>query len=471
MKRINTLQRSLAKYLSVLLLFLTVGCEDFIQIDPPKNELISATVFTNDATANSAMRGIYSFIASSGSPFSGFSQCIATAAGLQSDELFTRSSSSTFQQLYNNSLETNHSAVGGIWNGIYQIIYYTNSVLDGLSKSSSVSEDLRAQLSGEAKFIRAFCYFYLVNLWSDVPLVLTTDYRESIAIERIQSSLVYDQILADLKDSEILLSDDYAIGGGERVRANRWTATAMLARVYLFLEDWANAEMKATEVISNTGTYKLCSDLNEVFLKNNTEAILQLFPTTSDIDTWEGQLFNPFPSESSVTALPLKSETASAFDSLDARLVNWVKSKVVNGVTYYYPYKYKIKDSGDTKIEYSVILRLGEQFLIRAEARTRQGKIIGTNSAELDVNTIRSRAGLTATTATTQDEMLRAIEQERKFELLSEWGHRWFDLKRTDKANTVLGPIKSDWQPTDMLWPIPQMEMNLNHLLQQNPGY
>ena len=138
------------------------------------------------------------------------------------------------------------------------------------------------------------------------------------------------------------------------------------------------------------------------------------------------------------------------------------------GSTLYYPFKYKVM-SGTNLTEYYITLRLAEQFLIRAEARAQQGNISG---AKTDVNVIRTRAGLPNTTANDKGGLLNAIEQERRIELFAEWGHRWFDLKRTGRATTVLGSLKpATWQPTDELWPIPQSQINLNPSLTQNNGY
>lgn len=110
-----------------------------------------------------------------------------------------------------------------------------------------------------------------------------------------------------------------------------------------------------------------------------------------------------------------------------------------------------------------------EQYLIRAEARAYQVNISG---AQEDLNIIRNRAGLSDTSATTQQDLLSAILQERRLELFTEIGHRWFDLKRTGQAGTVLAPLKPAWQERNLLLPIPETELILNPNLQpQNPGY
>jgi hypothetical protein len=123
-----------------------------------------------------------------------------------------------------------------------------------------------------------------------------------------------------------------------------------------------------------------------------------------------------------------------------------------------------------------MVLRLGEQYLIRAEARAQQGKVTGAGSAEEDLDAIRTRAGLSPTTASTQAQMLDAILQERRVELFAEWGHRWLDLKRTntiDQVMSVVAPSKGGvWESYKALYPIPFNELLLNPKLKpQNPGY
>jgi hypothetical protein len=115
------------------------------------------------------------------------------------------------------------------------------------------------------------------------------------------------------------------------------------------------------------------------------------------------------------------------------------------------------------------MLRLAEQYLIRAEARAKLGKLA---EARTDVDAVRSRAGLAGLNSSlNQTQLLSAIETERLHEFFGEFGHRWLDLKRTDRATAVLSPIKSNWQATDVLYPIPQAQILINNKLTQNPGY
>jgi hypothetical protein len=170
-----------------------------------------------------------------------------------------------------------------------------------------------------------------------------------------------------------------------------------------------------------------------------------------------------------VPAYTLRNETYQSFESAaDLRRSSWTITKTIAGKIYYGINKYKVNTG--TGNEYSVALRLAELYLIRAEARAQQGNL-GTAKADLDM--IRTRAALPAVSASlTQAQMLAAIEQERKVELFGEWGHRWLDLKRTSRADAVIGAIKpATYKPTSVLYPVPQSQILLNNSLTQNPSY
>lgn len=187
-------------------------------------------------------------------------------------------------------------------------------------------------------------------------------------------------------------------------------------------------------------------------------------------NTAEGNAFIP----ASTTAKPtyvLTPALMAAFEQGDARKTAWLKTTAVSGQNYVFPFKYKQRSAavpGTPPSEHYVILRLTEQYLIRAEARARQSNLDG---AKADLNVVRTRSGLSNTLATDESSLLLAIEKERQREFFAEWGHRWFDLKRTGRADAVLGSIKPGWQTTDALYPIPFLEIQNNPFLTQNPGY
>src|SRR5690606_35802333 len=154
----------------------------------------------------------------------------------------------------------------------------------------NISIAVRQQLLGEALFCRAFFHFYLVNLFGPVPYVKTTDHLQNSVASRDGITLVYQHIINDLQESKKLLSENYMSPSNtettERVRPNTYAAAALLARVYLYLEQWSLAMEEANFVISNSTSYSLISHPTGVFLKNNKEAIWQLMAAIPKLNTY-----------------------------------------------------------------------------------------------------------------------------------------------------------------------------------------
>ncbi len=454
----------------ILLALLFQSCERFVETSAPKTESATATVYSDEVGATSVIRGIYHEMVLGGYA-SGQAQAISCIAGMSADEFVC------YNPLYN-EFANNFIAPGSLtnsvfWTSAYKTIYASNAALEGVSASTGINTAAKNQLIGEAKFLRAFSHFYLTSLYGDVPLVMTTDYRVNASLSRTGRDAILAQVIADLKDAAKLLSQDFQFTGSERVRVTSWAAQAMLARVYLFTGDWTNAEAAANGVIANTGLFKISPDLTTVFLKNSTEAIWQLMPVTPNQNTNEGIVFVP----SSPTSLPqtvaLTASLISSFETNDKRKTNWTGNQVVAGTTIYYPFKYKVSKPNLPLTEYSMVLRLPEQYLIRAEARAKQNRF---TEAMADLDVIRLRAGLpsiqTKIAVPNVNNLLAAVEQERKVELFSEWGHRWFDLKRWNRADAVLLPLKPGWTSAAALYPIPPSELANNpNLGPQNPGY
>ena len=441
------------------------SCKKFVSIDPPITRLVASSVFENDQTAMAAMNGIYSFMESSGGFASGSNKSVGFFSGISSDELTNYTSFPNTIQFYQNQLsKTNTDLYNYLWQIPYQCIYNANSILEGLSGSTQISPMVKQELTGESKFIRAFCNFYLVNLFGDIPLILTTNYKANSDAIRTKKALIYQQIITDLIDAQGLLAQDFSFSNGERVRPNKWAATALLARVYLYTGDWKDAEPEATSIINQSSLFSLVDDLDQVFLANSSEAIWQLMPNIPGQNTGEGNIYILDSDPQYATISP---QLINAFEPGDLRMETWVGDTIIGSNTYYYPFKYKVKAS-ETLTEYSMVLRLAEQYLIRAEARAYLNDITGALS---DINTIRSRAGLNTISVSDQVALLKAVQQERQVELFTEWGHRWMDLIRTNQATPILSLIKMNWQASDTLYPIPQEEIQVDPNLTQNEGY
>lgn len=452
------------KQIIVLLLVCCLfGCESFTEVDTPQSQLTTPAVFENATTADAAMTDIYARLREDGM-VTGTLGGLSSLMGNYSDEMKYFGSSIDIEQFNNHTIVPSNSLITSLWNGTYGQIYAANLMLEGFRNSAALRAEDKVRLTGEALFIRAYLHFYLVNLFGDVPYVTTTDYMINAAILKTPQEQVWQNIITDLKESENFLPEAYPTA--EKIRPNKAVATAMLARVYLYRQDWPNAVAKATAVIENPN-YAWVNNPAMEFLRESTAAIWALHPGVAGVNTKDARTFI---FSSGPPAKPALSPAfVSTFETGDQRRNLWIRTVTNSAGTWYCPYKYKKTLGTATSQEYTILFRLAEQYLIRAEAYAKMGNIAG---AQADINKIRNRVGLANTAATTSENLLLAIAHERSVELFTEQGHRWFDLKRTGKAAEVLSPIKSGWQSTQLLLPLPQAELLLNYnLLPQNPGY
>jgi hypothetical protein len=455
------------------LLFLsgiTISCKKLIDI--PGNlptQIQQSQEFADSASTMGAVAGVYSYPSNGGGTFTFNDGYLSLCTGLTSDELSTTVTFIDAQALYNYSLTPFNSYMNNLWSNPYAGVYPVNAILTEVPLSPGLSASFKKEIVAEMKVVRSLYYFNLLNLFGAVPLVTSIDYKTTTRIPRSSVDSVYSQILRDLTDAQQALPMDYPSAG--RYRPNLYVVSAFLAKVHLYRQEWQAAYDAAGTVIGSN-IYNLENDLNNVFLDGSQEAIWQLPATGSYQVTMDAANFVPYTS-GTAPIYPLTSHMVNAFESGDQRLQDWTGSVVLNGGSgpnVYYPYKYKNISASAPTTEDFMIFRLAEQYLIRAEAAAHLGK---GSDALADVNIVRARAGLGASTAdpASQSEVLNAIMHERQVELFTEWGNRWFDLKRTGMADAVLGTEKTGWQPYAALYPVPHAQVLLDGLLSQNPGY
>jgi starch-binding outer membrane protein, SusD/RagB family len=468
--------------LSGILIFLTINCcscKKLVSIPPPVNTITTSQLFSTDQQATEAMAGVYYAMINNGIG-QAFNGGMTIYCGASADEFlfFDQSNNSNVQFQMNQLVSTNYIIAANFWQTAYFSIYGCNSIIEGVGASTGIHDSVKNELIGEAEFVRAFVNFYLVNLFGPVPLVTTIDYNKTSLLANSSVDTIYAAILTDLKDAQNRLPTDYSAGYGQRIIPNRWAATALLSRVYLWRGDWNDAAVQASGIIGNSGLYSLVSPLSNVFLINSTEAIWQLQQSIKTYPynaTHEGAEIIPADSTSE-PFLYLTPTLLNAFESQDNRRALWVDSTIYSGVTYYYPYKYQIGpsqiSSTSTYSEYYMVLRLAEQYLIRAEAEA-NGANGGVSAAIGDLDTIRIRAGLPAYAGPSDpNSVLTAIEHERQVELFGEWGHRWLDLKRWGNASGLLSLDKGvTVSGNSLLFPIPFGELQVDPNLKQNLGY
>ncbi len=470
MKTVNFMASALAEALrhllalaALALLMFFSSCDNFVEVELPSSQLSSQAVFADASTANAAMLSVFAKMRDTGILNGGMGASMAM--GAYADELdYYGNASGAAAPFYNNSLMAANPDVARWWSNAYNQVYGANAVLEGVEASASLPQPVKDRLTGEALFARAFLHFYLASFYGPVPYVEVTDYRINSTLPRLALGEVYDRVASDLEQAVQLLPADYP--EGERIRPNKSAAMALLARTHLYNGSWANAANAASAVI-NDAQYGWETNLDNVFVKAAPGAIWQFMPAVPGRNTIEGQTFIFLSGPPQLVAL--SPALLGAFEAGDQRLVKWVKTVTNAAGSWKHAFKYKLRTSTATSQEYSIVLRLAEQYLIRAEARARQGEL---TAALEDLDKVRLRAGLPGSPAATQQEILDAILAERRAELFTEFGHRFLDLKRFDRLNQALTPVKPGWDTTDALLPVPESEFVLNPALSpQNPGY
>jgi len=441
------------------------SCKKLITIPSnPPSSVTQQQQFADSATAITAVAGVYAYNIGNGFAYSDGQ--LTTACGLSADEL-SYNYTDDAMQFYSYNLTPLNSGIITLWGYPYRSIYQVNAVLNGITGNANLSTAFQQQITGEMEVVRALYYFNMVNLFGGVPLVTSISYKETQRLPRSTAAAIYSQVMADLTDARGKLTASYPSAG--RARPNLYTAIALLAKVNLYQNNWQSAYNEADSVI-RSGLYNLTNTpLTGVFLEGSQEAIWQIPANQGFYGVSDAQRFIPY-SPGAIPNYILATSLLTAFETGDKRLQDWVGATTLNGTTMYYPYKYKNVSASSTPTEDQMILRLAEMYLIRAEAAAHLNRL---TEALADVNIIRTRAGLAASTAdpASQTAVLNAVMHERQVELFCEWANRWYDLKRTGTAQTVLSAVKTGFSANAALYPIPQAQIQLNNQLIQNPGY
>lgn len=367
----------------------------------------------------------------------------------------------------------------GDMNSIYTAHYYTiQSVNIGLEKmaASPLSESQKNQYIGESLFVRAYCYYELVNLFGDVPLYTRSLGTGDLKLQRSPKADVYTQIEADLKDSAAKLE---SIPVNREGRVNKWAAYALLARVSLFQEKWAEAKQYSNKVITE-GPYALEANFLNIWDVNNhngVESILEAqtssvqdkdlgsaLPTLSGA---RGEDKKYFPSNDAQDVLDgwgwcmptsdLENAYLSENDVIRRRstITKWGEAaygdEVLNPThkfslndnksgricrKYYIPVATRrALDKKDGHLPLNIpLIRLAEMYLTRAEANYHTG-----GDALADINVIRARVKLDPKTGLSGPTLLKQIYKERRLELAFE-GLRLYDIRR-EKDPTTGRPV------------------------------
>ncbi|NII28397.1 RagB/SusD family nutrient uptake outer membrane protein [Pseudoflavitalea sp. X16] len=431
------------------------ACSKFLEEDP-NNAIPAEKAITDAGTARAAITGVYDGLQGY------YAANYPTLGTITADNVVFNGTLSQYLQLDQNAIPTDNVTTVAAYQGIYKTINSANSVITYVPGITDplLTQAEKEKILGEAYFARALGYFDLARGWGGVQLQLkpTTNINDAKGIKRSTLDQTYDQVLADLTEAEKLLPEDATT----RNRAQKSTARALRARLHLYRKQWAEAEQYASLVISNTAKYELVpykSFFTAPFLSR--ESVFELTFSANDRNTY-WNLWYPSSSGGQYTLKPSNALVAK----LNNPAVGGTRNSLIAGTgSNVYGVLY---NTSATSTDPAYLIRLAELYLIRAEARAQQNKLTGAEGAIADLDAVRARAGVPASTAVTKEEILLAIEEENSVEFAFE-AHRWFDLIRTERAGVVLGLTNKNY----WLFPLPYSDVLSDPDLEgkNNPGY
>ncbi|MEZ4793324.1 MAG: RagB/SusD family nutrient uptake outer membrane protein [Gelidibacter sp.] len=359
-----------------------------------------------------------------------------------------------YAEVDNNNILPENGSIAGIWFICYDGINVANNVINKVPTIDDMTEEQRNAALAELYFIRGLNHFNLLNYFGAIPLKLEpTVGVNGLDAPRVPVNEVYAKIIEDLTFASV-----YLPASGDKTRATKYAAKAMLARVFLYKGDYAQAAAMATEVIED-GNYTLLPNFADVFAEDeSSESIFEIYFSQTERNRIAEYNF-PHSLNGRREVEPSESLLA-AYEPNDER---YASSIAMEGAEAY-AIKYDDLSLGADNV---IVIRLAEMYLIRAEANANLNGNI--DDIKSDINTIRLRANLNGTNALTYPQLLTAIEKERRVEFAFE-GQRWFDLVRTGRAIEVLPNVNNSNQT---LFPIPSDEIQTNNSpgMIQNPGY
>lgn len=430
----------------------------------PDNQIDKNQVFENLQTANAALAGLYAGLFDN-PPLSGGSGGTGALLGSYTDDLDYLSTTTDYYQIYLNQQIETSSTVNTFWLSCFQHIYKSNIIIEGVENSKTLKEADKRSIKGEALLVRSIVYFYLQQIFGDIPYATTTDYQFNQTISKTPASDVLSKLEQDLIEAIALLTDNYR--SAERIIPNRKVAELMLAKVYMLQQKWGQAELLLKTIVQSP-LYQFQNDITQVFKKSGKHILWQLKPLTNGAATREAQSY--YHNNSVPTGYALSESLVNVYADDDLRKKNWMLIVPFNQKNWYLPWKYQVRL--DNTSEYSIVFRLEEVYLLLAETYAQQNDPDKFTEAMSYLNAIKGRAEIPVLSGQfTKEDLLDEIIEENRREFFSEMGHRFLDLRRLNRLN-ILVTAKPNWKDHNSKWPLPQKELLLNpNLLPQNYGY
>ncbi|RIJ33557.1 RagB/SusD family nutrient uptake outer membrane protein [Pontibacter oryzae] len=442
----------------------------------PQAEVSEDTAISNRKGAQAALAGMYDQLQSSNYYGGNF----LIMSDVSSDVAQSIGSWDFYREMDTYLIDKSNLENGNLWTRAYRAINVANNIIDQVPPLADVTEEEKKAILGQAYFVRGLAYFDLSRVYGGVPGVVgtlgvpivTTPSRQvddSFFPARASLADSYGQAEADLLNALDLLPEKYGDDNKlTKSQAVKGTARALLSRYYLYVNQPEQAEDYADAVIADP-KYTLSPSFANIFTsKFTSEAIFELNFNSADQSTINNWYFPSSKGGRGDVAAhsDFYAEATADPDDVRGKMFGYYEGKNV-----YYPTRYG-NTSGIDNIQ---IIRLGEVYLNRAEARAKNGDLAG---ALEDLNKIRVRAGVDPIKDLTgKQEVLEAIWHERKLELAFE-GHSFFDLVRTGQALSVItgvprtnGPDVDLKDPNRQVFPIPAFDIDANSNLVQNDAY
>lgn len=449
------------KGIAVISIFIAsslLSCHD--ALDPkPIDQLVNDIVLNEPKDIEAVEIGLYQALRIT-------MPTVVIAGDLTADNLVHNGTFTQYRELGVKKITSANGSASEMWGHIYQAIYIANFMIERIPEIPGVASGVRQRAMATAYFIRGLANFIGVVTFGGIPKVTTTNIEDNRNIPRASEEEMLAFILDDYKRALGQLDEQTATPAF----ASDYAVRAALARYYLYTKDYSAAEDYASQVI-NSGFYTLDADYSDIVLTDfPDESIFEVDYTIAD-DSDPNNLNTLFlgrreiiPSNEEIVLLDFQSVSGDRIASAKFDL-----SKLKGNDNGWSVAKYGTAVETNNNV---YVFRLAEMHLIRAEARAYLGNVNGDNSAKDDINALRSRANATIIGDKSQSQMLQIIEDERRIELAFE-GHRWYDLRRTNRIETVMPAFNSNWRSAFELWPIPQSELQNNPALvdSQNPGY
>lgn len=475
---------------------LSFSCADDFLEKSPKAQLTEDSFFQTPEQATQAVNAIYSHLRAFDVHV--FSYIGVTDIASDDAEKGSVPGDAGFLQDINDfTLDANNTASAGIWGGYYQGVFRANQVIANVPEID-MDTDLSNRLLAEARFLRAYFYFFLVRTYGDVPIIDQPLNPDEYQQSRNSKEEVYNFIMADLEFAIANLPLKSGYDPTDLGRATKGAAQAYLAKVHLFQNDFQGAFDLATAVI-NSNEYALYPNYLEIFREEGEHSSESIFEVSAlaleqgggghQFNEVQGIRGNPNngwgfnnPSndlEAAYEEGDPRKEATIIYDgqTLPSGEVVEADPNMGSGVKFNRKAHIPVRPPigfGNSGANIR-LMRYADILLIAAEAANELG-----NSAQAleYLNQVRERARqgnpdiLPDITVTDQAGLRNAIWQERRVELAMEQ-QRYFDLVRQGRAQEVFASLGITWVPgKHEVFPLPQSEIDISGgTLTQNPGY